>query len=158
MKGIQNFFNSHKKGCIIGGVIFLLVLFVLFIIFFVAPSFGGNNYGNRLDGIDEHKISSSTIDKIEDGLKEKDGVKSVKYHHEGRILNFTIVVDGNVKLDTAKEYANDVIAGISKKNLKYYDVQVFLDSKDNTNDYPVAGYKHKTSDEIVWGNVGGSSE
>lgn len=158
MKGIQSFINKHKKGCIIGVIVFFLILIVFFTIFFVIPSFGNNNYGNRLDGIEEHKISSSTVDKIKDEIKSKEGVTKVTYHNEGRILNFTITVDGNTKLDTAKEYAEEVIKGISKKNLKYYDVQVFLDSDENTTDYPTAGYKHKTSDKLIWGNVGGSSE
>jgi len=98
------------------------------------------------------------LNKIKDGIEEKEGVTKVSYHNEGRILNFTIKVDGNTKLDTAKEYAEEVIKGISKKNLKYYDVQVFLDSDENTTDYPTAGYKNKNAKKLVWGNVGGSSE
>ena len=78
------------------------------------------------------------------------------YHNEGRILNFTITVNG-VEQDKAKEYANLILEGISKKNLNYYDIQVFLDS-DDTKNYPIAGYKHKSSETIVWGNVGETSE
>jgi len=158
MKGIQSFINNHKKGCIIGVSVFFIILILFFTIFFIIPSFGNNNYGNRLDGIENHKVSSSTINKIKDGIEEKEGVTKVSYHNEGRILNFTIKVDGNTKLDTAKEYAEEVIKGISKKNLKYYDVQVFLDSDENTTDYPTAGYKNKNAKKLVWGNVGGSSE
>jgi len=158
MKGIKSFIKKHKKGCIIGTIVFFLLLLVFFTIFFIMPSFGNNNYGNRLDDIENHKVSSSSINEIKDNLNSKEGVKKVTYHNEGRILNFTIKVDGDTKLDSAKEYAKEVIDGISKKNLKYYDVQIFLDSDENTTDYPTAGYKHKTSDDIVWGNVGGNSE
>ncbi len=158
MKGIQNFIKNHKKGVIVGSIIFLIIIITLFTIFFIIPSFGSNNYGNRLDGIEDHKISNSTIDKIKDNIEEKEGVTKVTYHNEGRILNFTIKVDGNTKPETAKEYATEIIKDIKEKDLKYYDVQIFLDSDDNTNDYPTAGYKHKTSDDIIWGNVGGSSE
>ena len=119
MKDIQSFINKHKKGCIIGITIFFVILIGFFTIFFIIPSFGNNNYGNRLDDIENHKISSSTINEIKDEVKNQDGVTKVSYHNEGRILNFTITVDGNTNLETAKEYANEVIKGISKKNLKY---------------------------------------
>lgn len=158
MKGIQTFINSHKKGCTIGVIAFFLVLIIFFTIFFIIPSLGTNNYGNRLDGIEKHKISTSSIKEIKDSLNSEAGVTKVTYHNEGRILNFTITVNSDTKLDTAKEYAAKVLDGISKKNLKYYDVQVFLDSDSDSTIYPVAGYKHKTSDELIWGNVGGSSE
>ncbi len=158
MKGIKKLINQHKKGCIIGVVVFFCIVIAFFTIFFIIPSFGSNKYGDRLDGIENYKISSSSINEIKDNLTSKEGVTKVTYHQEGKILNFTIKVSGDTKLDTAKEYAKEVLDGISKKNLKYYDIQIFLDSDDNTNDYPIAGYKHKTSDEIIWGNVGESSE
>jgi len=122
MKGIQSFIKKHKKGCIIGTILFFLILIVFFTIFFIIPSFGSNNYGNRLDGIEDHKISTSTVDKIKDEIESKEGVNKVSYHNEGRILNFTITVNGDTKLDTAKEYAKEVIKGIDEKDLKYYDV------------------------------------
>ncbi len=157
MKNIEKFIQTHKKSCIIGLMVFLAIVIIFFTIFFIIPSFGSDNYGHRLDDIDKHKISNSSINEIKENINSKDGVDKVSYHNEGRILNFTIKVK-DVQLDKAKEYANLILEGISKKNLKYYDIQVFLDSDDNTKDYPIAGYKHKSSDTISWGNVGGTSE
>lgn len=158
MKGIQSFINEHKKGCIIGVCAFFLILIIFFTIFFIIPSFGNNVYGNRLDGIKDHEIQSSTVKKIKNKIKSQEGVTKVSYHQEGKILNFIITVDGNTKLETAREYAEEVIKGISKKNLKYYDIQVFLNSDENTTVYPTAGYKSNKEDKLIWGNVGGSSE
>ena len=158
MKNIEKFISKHKKGCIIGLIAVVAIVIIFFIIFFIVPSFGNNNYGHRLDGIESHKISNSVVNDIKDNVESQEGVTKVTYHREGRILNFTINVEGSVAPDKAKEYANLVIDGISKKNLKYYDVQIYLDSDDNTKDYPTAGYKHKSSDSISWGNVGETSE
>lgn len=158
MKDMKKFINTHKKGCIIATIGLFALLLVFFTIFFIVPAFGNNNYGHRLDGIENYKITNSVVNDIKDNITSKDGVSKVTYHNEGRILNFTITVDSDTKLEDAKGYANLVIEGISKKNLKYYDVQIFLDTKDDSDIYPIAGYKHKTSDEIVWGNVGGKSE
>ncbi len=158
MKGIEKFFHTHKKSWIIGIVIVIVLLLIFFTIFFIIPSFGDNNYGSRLDGIEDHKVSSNSIKEIKENVSNQEGVTEVKYHQEGRILNFEITVDENVSLDKAKEYANTVLEGISKKNLKYYDVQVFLKSTENRSEFPTAGYKHKTADALVWANVGEESD
>ena len=158
MKGIKNFVNKHKKGCIIGLVIFIAVVLIFFTIFFIIPSFGGNTYGDRLDGIEEHEISNSVVNEIEDNIKKENGVTDVTYREEGRILNFTITLEASTNLDDAKGYANLITDSISKKNQKYYDIQVFLNTEEDSEVYPIAGYKHKTSDEFVWRNVGETSE
>ncbi len=157
MNKITKFINKNKKVCIIILVTFLVLVLGFFTIFFIIPSFGNNVYGHRLDDIDKHKIAKSTTDDIIKELKEKDGINKVTYHQEGRILTFTITTTG-LDINKAKEYANIVPEGISDKNLKYYDIQILLDASDNEKDYPTAGYKHKTADEIVWGNVGEASE
>lgn len=156
MKGINNFIHNHKKGCMIGGGIFFGLILVFFIIFFIVPAFGSNNYGHRLDDEDQYKISSSNIDEIKDSVNSKEGVNKVTYHKEGRVLNFTIELEDNVALDTAKTYAKEITNKISKKNLKYYDVQIFLNSKAEA--YPIIGYHSKGSKDLSWGNVGEHSE
>lgn len=158
MKGIKKFVNSHKKGCIIGVSSFVAIVLIFFTIFFIVPSFGSNNYGDRLDGIEEHQISDSTVDEITENIKKEEGVSDVTYREEGRILNFTITVNKDLSLDKAKSYANLITDSISKKNQKYYDIQVFLNTKEDSDIYPIAGYKHKTADEFSWGNAGVSSE
>lgn len=148
---MKKFFSDHKKICIIGGIILFLVLIVA-LIFVIAPPISSNNYGDRLDGESKYKVSSSTIDDIKSSVGEADGVKKVSYRKEGRILNFTISVEDGVVLDSAKKYADDIISGLDEKNLKYYDVQVFLDGNDDA--YPIIGYHSKGSDGFSWGNVG----
>ncbi len=158
MKGLQKFVHEHKKGCLIFGGGFLAILIVFFTIFFIVPAFGNNNYGDRLDGIEKHKITSSTVSDIKSDIKEFAGVTSVSYHIEGRILNFTIETDGSVSYDTAKAYVKPILDNISKKNQKYYDIQVFLTSKEDVDGLPNAGYKSKNSSDFSWGNVGETSE
>ncbi len=156
MRGIKKFFHKHKKGCIIGSSLFFGILLILFIIFFVVPAFGDNNYGHRLDDEDKYKVSSSTVDNIKETVGSKDGVLKITYHKEGRILNFTVKLEDNVSLDTAKTYAELVADKLSKKNLKYYDVQIFFDS--NGDDFPIIGYRAKDNDNFSWGNAGERSE
>ena len=148
---MKNFLSNHK-GLFIIGVIVLFLVLIIGLIFVVAPPISGNNYGDRLDGESKYKVSSSTIDDIKSSIGDSDGVKKVTYHKEGRVLNFTISLEDGVVLDTAKKYAEDIIGKLSEKNLKYYDVQVFLDGKDDV--YPIIGYHSKGSESFSWGNVG----
>ena len=85
---MKDFFKTHKKQCMIGGIAFLVIFFLIIIWLFIIPVFSNNKYGDRLDGIDKHKISSDTVNDIESSLKGNDKVKDVTYNNEGRILNF----------------------------------------------------------------------
>lgn len=148
---MKKFLSEHKSIWIIG-LILLFLAIIIGLVFMIAPPISGNNYGHRLDDEAKYKVSSSTIDDIKSKVSEADGVKKITYHKEGRVLNFTITLEDGVVLDTAKKYADEVVNGLEEKNLKYYDVQVFLNSNDDA--YPIIGYHAKGSDHISFGNVG----
>lgn len=152
----NNFFLEHKKGLLIGGGALFVIIIIFFVVFFIVPSFGGDVYGNRLDGIKSHKISNSNINEIKETVKDNEGVKEITYNREGRILNFIITFEDGYNIDSAKNVANKVIEKISEKNLKYYDVQIYLDSKSNG--FPTIGYHSKGSENILWSYVGDSNE
>lgn len=158
MEKFIKFIKAHKKGSIIGGIVLIFVILLIILLMFMFPAIGDNNYGDRLDGIEDHKIAKTTISEIKDSITSKDGVDKVSYHNEGRILNFIITLDGSVDLDTAKGYADLVVDGLEKSDLKYYDIQVYLDSKEEKEGFPDVGYRHKTAKDFSWGNVGESSE
>lgn len=155
---MKKFFNEHKKQCIIGGIIFLAIFLIILIWLFIVPVFSNNKYGDRLDGIEDHKISSSTIDEIENTLKENKQVSKVTYHNEGRILNFIITVSNDTKPEDAKALDDVILDKISDKNKKYYDIQVLFDTEEENESYPIVGYKNKSSDDFAYGNEGESSE
>lgn len=154
MKKLNNLFKNHKIGCLAICGIFLGVLLTFFIMVFIMPSLGENNYGHRLDDESKYKIEKNTVDDIKSEISSKDGVNKVTYNKEGKILNFTIKVENDVVLDTSKKLAEEIISKIDKNSLKYYDVQIFLDA-DDSDKYPIIGYRAKGEESsISWGNVG----
>ena len=155
---MKKFFNEHKKQCIIGGIIFLAIFFIIIIWLFIVPVFSNNKYGDRLDGIEDHKISSSTIDEIENTLKENKQVSEVTYHNEGRILNFIITVSNDTKPEDAKALDDVILDKISDDDKGYYDIQILIDTEEENESYPIAGYKNKSSDDFIYGNEVESSE
>ena len=155
---VKKFINEHKKQCLIGGAIFLVIFLIIIIWLFIVPLFSNNKYGDRLEGIDEHKISSSTIDDIKNTIKENKQVNEVTYHSEGRILNFIINVSADMKKEDAKALDDIILDKISKENQSYYDIQILIDTDEENQNYPIAGYKNKSQEDFVYGNEAESSE
>ena len=110
---MKNFIKSHKKGCMIGGIVFLILFLIVTIWLFVIPLFSNNKYGDRLEGIEDHKISNSTVSDIEGSLKENKMVSDVEYHNEGRILNFIITVSSEMSVEDAKALDDVILDKIS---------------------------------------------
>lgn len=155
---MKKFIKTHKKQCLIGGAIFLVILLVIMIWLFIVPLFSNNKYGDRLDGIENHKISSSTVNDIESAIKENQMVSDVEYHNEGRILNFIITVSNEMSVDDAKKLGDVILDKISNDDKEYYDIQVLIDTEDENENYPIAGYKHKTEKAFDYGSEVESSE
>lgn len=155
---MKNFFKTHKKQCMIGGIAFLVIFFLILIWLFIVPVFSNNKYGDRLDGIEDHKISSDTVKDIENSLKENDKVTDVTYNNEGRILDFIITVSNDMSTEDAKKLGDTILDKISDDDKKYYDIQILIDTEEENENYPIAGYKHKSEDNFTYGNEVVSSE
>ena len=155
---MKNFFKTHKKQCMIGGIAFLVIFFLILIWLFIVPVFSNNKYGDRLDGIEDHKISSDTVKDIENSLKENDKVTDVTYNNEGRILDFIITVSNDMSTEDAKKLGDTILDKTSDDDKKYYDIQILIDTEEENENYPIAGYKHKSEDNFTYGNEVVSSE
>ena len=146
--------KKYRKQIKIGIIALLVIMCLSILLLFIFPSFRTNKYGDRLKGIEKHKISKETVSKIKDKASSNDSVVKIDYHKEGRILNFTITVDSNFGVDQAKEFANGLLGEIKEDDQKYYDIQFYVDSNQKSDNYPIIGYKNKNSDKIIFGNEG----
>ncbi len=154
---MKDFIKKHKKVCIVAGI-FILLLLLFFIIFFIIPLFGNNKYGDRLEDIEDYKVSKSTVNDIKDAVSSNDFVTDVDYHNEGRILNFIVTVNADTDINTAKGVSDAVLDGLSNKLKKYYDVEIYLNTKEDSEIYPVIGYHPKEAKKVSWSNVGEPNE
>lgn len=155
---MRNFVKTHKKQCLIGGIVFLVLFLIIVVWLFIVPLFKNNKYGDRLDGIEDHKISDSVVEDIESGLKENQMVSDVTFHSEGRILNFIVTVSGDMNKDDAKALGDVILDNIKDKDKEYYDIQILIDSEEESDVYPIIGYKHKTEDAFDYGSEVESGE
>ena len=144
--------KNNKLIFILGFICLAIVIAILvFAISLIPTNSEEGKYGNRLDGIENYKIDDTKIEEMKNAIKGQDGVKSVNYNLNGRLINVTINVDDTLDPNRAKEYAGSIIPYFEGELLTYYDLQVLINSEaEESGNYPKIGYKYKTSDSLVW--------
>ena len=149
----MKFIRKHKFTTFT--IIMLLVIFILVfsLIRFLVPNYDGDGYGNRLKGIEKYKIEEKSINELKSTISQNEGVVSVEYLLTGKLIDITLVVKDEVEKDIAKEYASQTLTYFTDEQKGYYDIQVLVKSENNESEkYPVIGYKHKTSGNLIWSN------
>lgn len=143
-------FIKRNKSIIIAIVIFLILVLVLFqlkTIFF--PNTGKAIYGNRLDGIENVKISSETFNNVKSML-EGEGVSNVSTRLSGKLVKIFITANDEVDVETAKTYGSKVLEAFSEAEKKYYDFQIYIQKTGESTQFPIVGYKHHNKESISW--------
>lgn len=131
-------------------MIFIIIISSLTVVIMITKGSGNDEYGNRLSGIENYEIGDNQISDLKKTISAIDSVEKVEYRLQGRIINITIQVADSVASDTAKEYASKTLEYFDEDQKSYYDIQVFLTTKEESEVYPLVGYKNKASESLVW--------
>lgn len=140
----------RNKGTIITIIIFLVLVVILFQlknIFF--PNTVKAIYGNRLDGIEKVEISDKTYTEVEKTLKEE-SVTDVSTALSGKLVKIFITVKEDVDLEKAKSYGNKALEKFSSEQKNFYDFQIYIEKKGDTEHFPIIGYKQYKDEGITW--------
>lgn len=105
-------------------------------------------YGTRTEGISKVKISDETINKVKDSLKEANQDVSVRV--QGRIVYVSITAKDDTGLDAAKGFAPTALGCFSDAEKQYYDFQFLIKKNNDSKQFPIIGYKHRTRENISW--------
>ena len=145
-------FVRRNKFTIIAIIILIILVFIgveLKNIF--VPDEGKASYGDRLEGINDHKIKDKTIEEMKNKLKENDKVLDVENKIHGKIINLIITVSDDVDVNTAKGIANSTIGLFQEDELSFYSLQVYVKKNDaNLNNFPIIGYKGVEAKELFF--------
>lgn len=143
---MKKFIKDNKKIITIVGVVLLVIiaLVLLYKIFFGASG------SDRYEGIKSHKLSKTEISDVKKIVNELDNVKSVEVYTESKIIKIFVNLSDDVDFDKTKDIATKSISKIEKENIKFYDIEFFVDAKKDSKIYPRIGYKHKSSENFVW--------
>lgn len=116
--------------------------------------YGGSksNYGNRLDGIEDVKITDSIKNKVIEELEKEEAIDKVSINNKGRMIYITInYVDGTT-LDDAKVVADKAIPLFSEEELAYYDINLTIKGSGETKFTLMGARNSGGSGAIVWNN------
>jgi len=150
MKKIVNWISNNK------GLTFILILTLILIaimgVIFAQMLSGGNSdvYGNRLDGINDVKISDETYSGVEEEVMATEVVEEVNVRLQGKIVYTTIVLKSDTTSDRAKEIASATLDNYSEEELKFYDFSYFLKWTRDEEVIVITGNKHHDNSAISW--------
>lgn len=132
--------------------IFLGLFLIGWLLFgLVMPKNGEPVYGNRLEGIEEVKVTEEQTADLVKELKSKDYVTNASTHISGKIINVIVDTKEGTKTSTAKTLGKVVLKAFDNDQLKFYDIQLFLNNEnDNAKGYPLIGYKNSTDKDFVF--------
>lgn len=150
----MDFIKEHKFMVITGSIFLLLVIASIILAYKLFFSYSNNKYGNRLDNIENLKISEHTITNLESELKELENVEAVNVSINGKIINIFFTINNDLEKASAKEYGEKVLEYFSEDEKKNYDIQVYCVTQEITEEkgYSIIGYKKAERDSIIWSN------
>ena len=130
----MNFLKKHKLAT------FLIVLYIALTIvgYFLYSKYnekaGAPVYGDRLDGIENVKITDEQKSNLVNKLMDVPEVLKVSEPHlSGRTYNVVITYTDKGKQVEARKLAKYVTESLTEDQNNYYDVQVFIKKQYNCN-------------------------
>lgn len=149
MKKIWKFIVNNR-------IYIVLLLFILFGAFvfvtmkaYLDPEDASLVYGNRLNGIENVKITDEREKEVIDFIKEDENITDASISIQGKIINIIIKVkDKKNTIEKMEEKGIEIIKKFSEEEIKFYDFQFFI--KNEEANYNLIGYKNKKNEEISW--------
>ena len=151
---MKKFILKYKYYLLIG----LFILIFLVVVGIIAKdmffSNGGDVYGNRLDGIENYKVSDEIKTKVIEELEKNEKVNTASIRIQGKIIYVNIDYTKEVSLDNAKEIATKSLQNFTDDIKKFYDIQYLLTQKEDEESevFTTMGSKNVTATTIVWIN------
>lgn len=149
-----NFINKHKGLSIVCGLalILFIIVFIIFISLFITTGKGA--YGDRLDGIEEVKLSDSFLNEVKTSLEENDNIESANVRLQGKIVYIEFRAKSDVSTSAVKSISDEILEKFSEDELKFYDFSFIVKWINETDDgektTAIEGYKHHNKTVISW--------
>lgn len=136
-------------------ILILIVCFSVFGVLFYKYFYAGvsaSKYGNRLDGIENYKLSDTLEDDINSLYAKEASISTATVNVIGKIIYIDIEFKQPVKADKAQSLATKALDKIGKENLTFYEVHFLLTyvGTDKVSNFPIMGMKNANSSKVVW--------
>lgn len=144
--------NSKKVKKIVKYSIIALVVVLVFIsLIMIYKNVFSKTQTDRYEGIENYKLTKEEKSSVKEVFNTIENIDNIKIYTTSKIIKIFITLNEDVDFNTIKSISNQSIEKFSKENLSYYDVEIFVESKNkNSEVYPQIGYKYKLGNEFVW--------
>ncbi len=154
MKNVQSFLKKHRKKLIIL-VIVLILLFICFyavmrIYKYLTPDTKESYYGDRCDITESIMITDERKNGVKDAIEAYPTMKMEDFDIKCNLIDIVVTVSDETTLTDVRKMANDIIAAFKEEELKFYELELMVDSDvEESETYPVIGKKRKMIDGTV---------
>ena len=149
-----DFINKHKGLSIVCGLALILFIIVFIILISLFITTGKGPYGDRLDGIEDVKLSDSFLNEVKTSLEENDNIESANVRLQGKIVYIEFQAKSGVSTDAVKSISDVILERFSEDELKFYDFSFIVKWVNETDDgektTAIEGYKHHNKTVISW--------
>lgn len=142
---------SVKTIAIILVILMALAAIIIFGYIVYKNIFAGVK-SKRLEGIEKYPLTTEEVSNVKSTFDEVGQIDSIDVvvNKNSKIIKIKIILKEDVDFETMKNYCNSSISKISEENLSFYDVEVFIDTKAESEIYPQIGYKHRSNTIFSW--------
>lgn len=149
----MKFIKKNKMLALFITIFVVVMIFaVIGIVNLLMPNSNKNLYGNRLIGIEKFPIKETSIETIKQDLTSTGKIEDVTYVLKGKRADFVITVKSDTDKVTAISLTDKILSNLSEEQKNFYDIQVFIKSNEESEVFPIIGYKHTTSLNFAWTN------
>ena len=142
-------FVKKNISAVVAIVVFVLVVVGLL---YFKEVFSGDDataiYGSRLEGREKIEITEERINQLKKAINDSSNETTVRI--AGRIIEVIVEVKDDVSIKDAKELGTPIVYAFTEEERAYYDIQIFLKNKKNTQQFPAIGYKQHTKAGLTW--------
>lgn len=147
-KGLGSLLWRHKILSLICLLAFAVIAIMMYIFFSVFLG-GGDKYGERLNGIEEVKLTKKELKEVEDWVKDTKTVEECSIRVVGKIVYFDIVFNGDTDANGAKSLAGGTLSKFEDKEKAFYDFEYIL-SQNKEGGFNITGTKSPKIEGISW--------
>lgn len=153
LKKLKAFYKKNRVYSILMLISITCIIAILvgvLVYFFTQTS--KDVYGNRLDGIEDVKITETKKDDILKNIESNEKVSEVDFDIRGRLVYVIISLKEGTHTD-AEAIAQGSLETFGEEIKAYYDIQFIVENKSETEEnFPIMGYLKAGNSVIKWTN------
>lgn len=154
MKKLKNLWVQNRVLFMLTIIVILCVAIILGVMvkYFVGTS--KSNYGDRLNGIEQVKITDDIKTSFLEKMKSDELIEAVDIKTRGKIIYITLDFKEGVALVEAQSKALASLANFEQKYLDFYDFNFVIKEKsaEANEGFVLMGAKNVNGSGLVWNN------